>query len=78
MSEQCKKLEGLDFNATYIGKDSSENDLIEKAEFDFIYGSPEQFVGDLKWRSVLKSSQFQKKNESYSRWRGSYCYSMVN
>jgi superfamily II DNA helicase RecQ len=67
MSEQCKKLEGLDFNATYIGKDSSENDLIEKAEFDFIYGSPEQFVGDLKWRSVLKSSQFQKKNESYSR-----------
>jgi superfamily II DNA helicase RecQ len=61
MSEQCKKLEGLDFNATYIGKDSSENDLIEKAEFDFIYGSPEQFVGDLKWRSVLKSSQFQEK-----------------
>lgn len=61
MSEQCKKLEGLGFNATYIGKDSSENDLIEKAEFDFIYGSPEQFVGDLKWRSVLKSSQFQEK-----------------
>ena len=67
MSEQCKKLEGLGFNATYIGKDSSEKDLIEKAEFDFIYGSPEQFVGDLKWRSVLKSSQFQEKNESYSR-----------
>jgi negative regulator of replication initiation len=35
--------------------------LIEKAEFDFIYGSPEQFVGDLKWRSILKSSQFQEK-----------------
>jgi ATP-dependent DNA helicase RecQ len=56
MSEQCKKLEGLGFNATYIGKDSSENDLIEKAEFDFIYGSPEKFVRDLKWRSVLLQS----------------------
>jgi hypothetical protein len=30
--------------------------LIEKAEFDFIYGSPEQFVGDLKWHSVLLQS----------------------
>jgi superfamily II DNA helicase RecQ len=61
MSEQCKKLEGLGFNAIYIGKDSSENDLIEKTELDFIYGSPEQLVRDLKWRSVLKSSQFQEK-----------------
>jgi hypothetical protein len=49
-------LEGLGFNATYIEKDSSEKDLIEKAEFDFIYGSPEQFVGDLKWHSVLLQS----------------------
>ena len=64
MSEQCKKLEGLGVNATYIGKDYNGNDLIEKAEFDFIYGSPEQFVGDLKWRSVLKSSQFQEKMKS--------------
>ena len=61
MSEQCKKLEGLGFNAIYIGKDSSENDLIEKTELDFIYGSPEQLVRDLKWCSVLKSSQFQEK-----------------
>lgn len=27
MSDQCKKLEGLGFNATYIGKDPSEDDL---------------------------------------------------
>jgi hypothetical protein len=54
-------LVNVGFNATYIGKDSSENDLIEKAEFDFIYGSLEQFVGDLKWCSILKSSQFQEK-----------------
>ena len=36
MTEQCKKLEGLGVNATYIGKDYNGNDLIEKAEFDFI------------------------------------------
>ena len=67
MSEQCKKLEGLGFNAIYIEKDSSENDLIEKAEFDFIYGNPEQFVGRFKVAQRSKIKPVPGKNESYSR-----------
>uniref|UniRef100_A0A8W8NL50 DNA 3'-5' helicase n=1 Tax=Magallana gigas TaxID=29159 RepID=A0A8W8NL50_MAGGI len=59
MSEQCKKLTALGFKATYIGKDSAETNDIINGEYDFIYASPEQLVGDMKWRDVLKSDVYQ-------------------
>lgn len=52
MSEQCKKLTALGFKATYIGKDSAETNDIINGEYDFIYASPEQLVGDVKWRGA--------------------------
>lgn len=61
MTEQCKKLSALGFRATYIGKDVSETDDLINGDFDFVYTSPEQLVGDLKWRDVLKSDVYQKK-----------------
>ena len=61
MTEQCKKLSALGFRATYIGKDVSETDDLINGHFDFVYTSPEQLVGDLKWRDVLKSDVYQKK-----------------
>ncbi|XP_062604417.1 uncharacterized protein LOC134266202 [Saccostrea cucullata] len=61
MSEQCKKLTALGFKASYIGKDSSENSDLINGEYDFIFASPEQLVGDLKWCDVLKSDVYQRK-----------------
>ena len=61
MSEQCKKLVELGFSATYIGKDHTEDEKIINCDYDFLYGSPEQLVGDMKWREMLKSEVYQSK-----------------
>ena len=61
MDEQCKKLNDIGFRATYIGLDSSQNELIDSGSFDFLFGSPESFLKDKKWRDMLKSSVYQKK-----------------
>ena len=63
MSEQCKKLTALGFTASYIGRDSclSEIDSILRCEMDFIYASPEQLVGEMKWRDMLKSEVYQRR-----------------
>ena len=58
MSEQCKTLTALGFTASYIGRDSSEIDSILRCEMDFIYASPEQLVGEMKWRDMLKSEVY--------------------
>ena len=59
MKEQCGKLLGLGFKAIctymYIGKDVQETDSILQRSFDFIFGSPEVFVNNSKWRTMLKS-----------------------
>lgn len=61
MSEQCKKLTEHGFKSTYIGRDSSENENIENGFFDFVFASPEQLLGNVKWRDVLKSTQYKEK-----------------
>jgi superfamily II DNA helicase RecQ len=58
MKEQCSKLNKLGFNATYIGKDASESDRIIRGLFEFLFGSPEQLVGEVKWREMLKSDVY--------------------
>ncbi|VDI74708.1 ATP-dependent DNA helicase RecQ [Mytilus galloprovincialis] len=60
MSEQSEKLQKLGFKATYIGKNVSENEVIEQGKYDFVFGSPEVLVGDTKWREILKSDVYQK------------------
>lgn len=56
-----KKLNKIGFKATYLGKDSAENEKIEQGSYDFIFGSPEMFVGNQKWRELLLSSVYQNK-----------------
>ena len=61
MDEQTRQLEGLGFRATYLGLDASQDDLIEKCEFDFELGSPESFLNEKRWRDMLTSSGYQGK-----------------
>lgn len=61
MTEQCRKLQNVDLKATYIGKDQAENEAIENAQFDFVFGSPESVLGNSKWREVWKSPCYQDK-----------------
>ena len=46
MKEQTDYLCRLGFSATYIGKDSKEDDDIRMGDFDFIFSSPEAIVGN--------------------------------
>ena len=53
MKEQMDYLCRFGFSATYIGKDSKEDDDIRMGNFDFIFSSPEAIVGNAKWRTML-------------------------
>ena len=59
MAEQCKKLVGFGFKATYVGKDSSEDESIIDGQFDLIYCSHETLLEDSKWKQMLKSKHYQ-------------------
>ena len=65
MKEQCSKLNKLGCNATYIGKEASESDQIIRGHFEFLFGCPEQLVGEVKWREMLKSDVLSGKHESF-------------
>ena len=39
----------------------SQKELIENCEFDFVFGSPESFLNEKKWRDMLTSSVYQSK-----------------
>ncbi|XP_041357539.1 Bloom syndrome protein homolog [Gigantopelta aegis] len=59
MSDQCRKLTELDFRATYILKDVSETEAIQRGYFEFVFGSPEMLVSITEWRDMLKSTIYQ-------------------
>ncbi|KAJ8301105.1 hypothetical protein KUTeg_020092 [Tegillarca granosa] len=44
-------------NATYIGRDEKENVDIEDGKFTFVFSSPENLLGDQKWRNVMLSNR---------------------
>ncbi|KAK3108745.1 hypothetical protein FSP39_014687 [Pinctada imbricata] len=59
MKEQVEKLNSNGLRATHIGKDIGENEEIINGQFSYLFGSPESFVGDSKWREVLKSEPYR-------------------
>ncbi|XP_056016425.1 ATP-dependent DNA helicase RecQ-like [Ostrea edulis] len=61
MKEQCEKLQNMGFKASYIGKDLQDTDLLEQGLYDFVFGSPEVFLNNSKWRTMLKSDIYQIK-----------------
>jgi superfamily II DNA helicase RecQ len=64
MNEQCMKLKALGFRAPYIGKDSRETENLLTARFNFVYGSPENIVGDRKWRT-FSNRRFTRINSGH-------------
>jgi ATP-dependent DNA helicase RecQ len=46
MKEQVNRLSGLSFQATYIGKTDCCIDDVSKGYYQFVFGSPEIFVGN--------------------------------
>lgn len=63
IKDQVSYLRSLGFKATFIGE-SNENDERICAGIpavDFVYGSPESFVGDEKYRRMF-SNQFYRRN----------------
>ncbi|OWF35500.1 ATP-dependent DNA helicase Q-like SIM [Mizuhopecten yessoensis] len=63
MSEQCDRLMQHGVSATYIGRDPIDNDGIINGEYGFVFGSPECFLDDSKWRTMLRSDPYQQKLE---------------
>ncbi|XP_062605474.1 ATP-dependent DNA helicase RecQ-like [Saccostrea cucullata] len=61
MREQCDRLKQLGFKATYIGKELIDADAVEQGLVDFLFGSPESFINNSKWRDMLKSEVYQQK-----------------
>ena len=57
MKEQTDFLVSKGLTATYIGKDSSEDDKILDGKFQFIFSSPEAVLQSDKWRNMLSSSK---------------------
>ncbi|XP_074651137.1 bifunctional 3'-5' exonuclease/ATP-dependent helicase WRN-like [Tubulanus polymorphus] len=60
MQEQCEYLKRLGFSATYIGKDSSEENDIITGWYMYVFASPEQILGVDKYRNMLMSDILQE------------------
>ncbi|KAK6180902.1 hypothetical protein SNE40_008867 [Patella caerulea] len=61
MKELCDKLVASGFNAAIIGRGDRENitfDMIENGNHDFVFVSPENAVGNMKWRDVFACQKF--------------------
>lgn len=57
MKEQCDYLRSCGFTATYIGQDSSDDDMILNEMFQFLFTSPEAILSVPKWREMVTSSK---------------------
>ncbi|XP_048763913.1 probable ATP-dependent DNA helicase RecS [Ostrea edulis] len=60
MKEQCESLMSLGFTATYIGRNSEEDDQITDEKFQFLFTSPEAILSVTKWREMVTRSQHFK------------------
>ncbi|XP_069136223.1 ATP-dependent DNA helicase RecQ-like [Argopecten irradians] len=61
MHDQCRRLNELGFKATYIGKNTDDNDNILAGHYDFIFSNAEHVVEDTIWRTMLGQDPYQSK-----------------
>ena len=63
MEDQVRWLRSLGFKAAFVGESSRTDRCILDCEgdLDFLYGSPESLVGDVKFRDML-GKEFYRKN----------------
>ena len=57
MREQCEYLTNLGLEATYIGKDESEQSRILAGDYEYVFTSPESLLGIPVWRDMLSNDR---------------------
>ena len=61
MKDQVCSLSLLGVSATSLSDISSAADIkkVENGEFSIVYGSPESWLGDIRWRRMLASETYK-------------------
>jgi superfamily II DNA helicase RecQ len=60
MKEQCEYLTSVGLTATYIGRNSEDEESILDEKFQFLFTSPEAILSVTKWREMVTRSQHFK------------------
>ncbi|XP_078355691.1 bifunctional 3'-5' exonuclease/ATP-dependent helicase WRN-like [Oculina patagonica] len=62
MKDQVSLLSSLGISAISLNSDTLETERgnIENGRYSIVYGSPETWLGDTRWRKMLKSDTYQK------------------
>lgn len=53
------------FRATSVSGDEVEKEAILRTDFSFIFGSPESFIENKKWRNMLLDKVFQERSFAF-------------
>ena len=61
MEEQVKMLTDKGISAAYAGQNDSTDADIAAGKVSIVYGSPETFVGQNKWRKILQDDVFRQR-----------------
>ena len=61
MVEQVTILNSLGFTATYIGMDNADEKRVMDGYFQFVFGSPESIVVNVKWRDMFRTHVYRDK-----------------
>ena len=54
--EQCQYLKGVGISAAILGKKDEETPAIMDGDMQYVFASPEQLLGEEKWRSMVRSA----------------------
>ena len=62
MKDQVSRLTSLRISAISLSNMSSESEVkaIENGDYSIVYGSPESWLGDRRWRKMVVSDTYQK------------------
>ena len=62
MKDQVSRLNSLGISAISLSDVSSESEIraVENGSYSIVYGSPESWLGETKWRKMLSSDIYQK------------------
>ena len=61
MEEQTSYLQEKGISAVMLNKDKRLDLAAKAGEYQYIFGSPELFLGQDDWREILKSDEFQRR-----------------
>jgi len=61
MKDQVSRLTSLGISAISLSDISSESDIraVERGTYSIVYGSPESWLGETRWRKMLSNDVYQ-------------------